>query len=153
MRMIAHGGAVRRSRPVAALNGRRTARGGVDAWRVRPGTRTLRRELRALFGGGECGGEGGALAGGALGEPDVAVHRAHDLAADVEAEAGAADLAGAGGFGAGEAAEEARLLGGGDAHALVADGDDDVGALGGGGDDVRGRGAGVLGGIVGVGGE
>src|SRR5579859_1535627 len=84
------------------------------------------------------------MAGGARMKPDVTVHGADELAADVEAEAGAANLADAGGVGAGEAAEEAAALVVGNTQALIADGDGVVAALAGGGGDGGQRRGGIV---------
>jgi hypothetical protein len=73
--------------------------------------------------------EGAALAEGAFG-PDVAVVLVDDLATDGEAEAGAALGAGVGGVDLLEALEDELEFIGGDASALVGDGEVEGGGWG-----------------------
>src|SRR6266849_5715374 len=63
-------------------------------------------------------------------DPDAAAMHFDDVLGDGEAEAGAAELAGARGVDAIEALEDARLVGGGDADAGIGDGEDDFGVAG-----------------------
>src|SRR6266542_4376721 len=77
--------------------------------------------LRALLGGdGKLGDEGRATCSARL-DPDATAHALEQLAADVQAEAGAADAAGQIGVEAIELLEDAAMLGGWNAQALVAD--------------------------------
>ena len=76
--------------------------------------------LGGLRSHGELDGERRARALVGL-DPDAAVHAAHQLAADVEAEPGAADAAGEVRVEAEELLEDAAVLGGRDAEPLVAD--------------------------------
>src|SRR6266849_4249419 len=63
-------------------------------------------------------------------DPDAAAMHFDDVLGDGEAQAGAAELAGARSVDAIEALEDARLVGGGDANAGIGDGEDDFGAAG-----------------------
>src|SRR5712691_1687414 len=63
-------------------------------------------------------------------DPDAAAVHFDDVLGDGEAQAGAAELAGARSVDAIEALEDARLVGGGDADAGIGDGEDDFGAAG-----------------------
>src|SRR5260370_36281916 len=73
-------------------------------------------------------------------DPDAAAMHFDDVLGDGEAQAGAAELAGARGVDAIEALEDARLVGGGDANAGIGDGEDGLRAAGfGAGADMGGR--------------
>jgi len=60
------------------------------------------------------------LAGGALQEPYVSFHAAHDLAAQIQTQSRAAYLAGSSGFQSGKPPEEVAALTGWDSYALIA---------------------------------
>ena len=64
--------------------------------------------------------EGGAVAGGAD-DADVALHDLHETATDGQPEPGAAEAAGRGAVGLGEALEEVGLVLGRDADARILD--------------------------------
>src|SRR6266849_5409492 len=150
---LGHGMTIQeRSRSLFSLRSPRTEVRGfhLRAWRERVRDDS---KLRGVAGGaaGVEDGDGemelGAAADFAF-DPDAAAVHFDDVLGDGEAEAGAAEFAGARGVDAVEALEDARLVGGGDADAGIGDGEDDFGVAGFGADGDFAAREGVLRGVV-----